>query len=247
MLKYQYILWSLLIMSCGNKTSESMVLRDSLSTDSLAAVQTETKQDSVTTEYDEPDPYPLLTTRLSDGKIHEFYQVYSDYGYNLHTRIKGEQKSEIISFAYDRYHDNEPFYTEGFPTPFRYFVSKDKKFIYVIGDIQANSNGWVTEYQIFKVDVETKKSRFLVDCAAIEVVSDGFIVAQARCTNADTARGTYEENWVMHDEKIDFDGNIVYVSKKEYSYEVMTEKFHSGIEYLYIKGFRLCPHSPEAL
>lgn len=190
------------------------------------------------------DPDIILTARLSDGNIHEFYQVYADYKYTLHTRIKGENKSEVIGFSYTRYQDNEPFYTDGFPAHIRYIVSKDKRFIYVVAAIQACGSGWTTEYQIFKVDVETKKSKILVECAAIEAVSDGFIVAKARCTNEDTAKGGYDLIWVLHDEKIDFDGNTVYVSEKEYDPDVMTKRFSSDTE-TDLKGFKSCTKSNE--
>ena len=44
----------------------------------------------------------------------------------------------------------------------------------------------------------------------------------------------------MHDEKINFDGKVISVSKKEYDYETMVKRFGSGKDYIYLKGFKLC-------
>lgn len=189
------------------------------------------------------NPDTILITKLSDGKIHEYYHVCSeDYLHNIHTRIRGEKNEEVISFIYDRYDDNDSFYDGGFPRAIRYVVSKDKKSIFVVGSVLANSNGWITEYQIFKLDVETNKTKCIVECAAIEAVSDGFVVAQARLANEKTATCTADEKWLLHDEKIDFDGNVVDVSRKEYGYDKMTKRFHSDDEeeFVYLKGFKKC-------
>lgn len=235
----KYLFTSLLLLvlaSCGNNTSESQPSQDSVTVDTT--ISEVPIQDEEIVQSTHPDT--ILVVRLADGKIHEYYQVYSNYTYNLHTRIKGEKKDKVIGFAYDRYQDGDPFYTDGFPSHINYVVSPDMKSIYVIGDIQANSNGWVTEYQIFKVDLETNKSKCIAECAAIEAVKDGFIVAQARLTNEETASNVADEIWVMHDEKIDFDGKVVNVSKKEYNYETMEKKFSSGNEYEHLKGFKSC-------
>lgn len=239
MRKIAFFLLAVITASCGNKTaSDISSTSDTTNIDTLLAENISESQTEDIKQSTHPDT--ILITRLSDGKVHEFYQVYGDYAYNLHTRIVGEKKDEVINFAYDRYNNGDPFYTEGLMTPIYYTVSPDQKYIYVIADIRANSNGWVQEYQIFKVDVEKNTSKFIVDCAAVEALPDGFIVAQARCTNAETAEYVAQEVWVMHDEKIDFDGNVLDVSKKEYDYETMTQKFSSGKKYVYLKGFKSC-------
>lgn len=230
-------LMSIVLASCGNKTTESQPSQDSVTVDTPAISEVPIKEKVIvpSTHLD-----TILAVKLADEKIHEYYQVYSDHNHNLHTKIKGEKKDKVIRFTYDRYQNGNPFHTEGFPSGIIYVVSPDKKFIFVIGDIHANSNGWVTNYQIFKVDLETNKSKCIAECAAIEAVKDGFIIARARLTNEESATCTAEEIWVMHDEKIDFDGKVVNVSKKEYDEKAMEKKFSSDIKGVYLKGFKSC-------
>lgn len=197
------------------------------------SLQTTQIQDLEIVQSSHPDT--ILIVKLSDGKIHEFYQVTSDH-YNLYTKIKGEDSTEVISFAYYRYEDYEPFYTDGFYIPIHYVVSQDKRYIYIATSIMANSNGWISDYQIFRVDVESKKTKLITECAAIKAVSDGFIVAQARLTNEGVC--VADEIWYMHDEKINFDGKVIDVSDKEYD---SFKKYSSqSDENVLLKGFKRC-------
>lgn len=220
----------LFLVSCVSKTKVPKI-------DSRSVIQKEEIVQSL-------HPDTILITRLDDGRIHEYYQVYSDYSYNLRTRIKGEENDEVIRFTYYRYENSEPFYTDGFMAPISY-VLKNKNHLYIISDICPNSDGWVTEYQIFKVDLKTNKTKFLVDCAAVEAVSDGFIVAQARLTNEDTAKCTADEIWLMHDEKINFDGKVVSVSDQEYDYATMERRFSSDHGNQCLKGIKSCSRHIE--
>lgn len=51
------------------------------------------------------------------------------------------------------------------------------------------------------------------------------VMAGARLTNGDTAQFTYQEEWVMHDIKLDLDGNTIKTSSREYSWEQMCDRF----------------------
>lgn len=82
-----------------------------------------------------------------------------------------------------------------------------------------------TEYQLFKIDCESLESKLLAECAALEATEKGFTIAKARLTNEDTAQFTNQEEWVMHDVQLDWDGNTVATSSKEYSVEQMHDRF----------------------
>lgn len=146
--------------------------------------------------------------------------------------------STIIPLLYPRY-ENHPDFFEfigGCPNQFHYLPSQDKKSLYLVTRVQANSNGWTSEYQLFKVDCETLEARFICDCAAIKATDKGFTVAQCRLTNRETATCTADEDWVMHDEYLDWDGNIVQVKEKEYGIRMMSIKYYSAPN-TYVKGF----------
>jgi len=89
---------------------------------------------------------------------------------------------------------------------------------------------------LFKVDCEKLKANLICECAAIAARRNGFTIAVARLVNEDTARCTADEIWVMHDEYLDWNGNVTKVGKHEYNYKEMESKY-SICEDTFIKGF----------
>ena len=194
----------------------------------------------------------LYSIVLQDGRRRTFVDVYShisDYREDYHALFAIDENpiwdlsrkhmdTTFIYTKYPRYEDIEDFfyYIGGIPNHILYLPSPDNKSLYIVTRVNANSNGWITEYQLFIVDCETLKARFIRDFAAIAVTANGFSIAVARLTNRETATCTAEEIWVMHDEYLDWNGNVVNVSKKEYDYKKMKRKYQSG-EYTFVKGF----------
>ena len=153
-----------------------------------------------------------------------FFELAVEHEYNLFVQESGKEPQRL-ELVYDRYHDGHNMLEDGWPIPLYYNVSPDRQSLYVVSRMLANSDGWVTEYQLFKIDCTTLKVEFLADCAAIKTIDDGFTIAVARLTNEDTAHFTYQEIWVMHDEQLDWNGNTISKSKKEYSYEQMVKRY----------------------
>ncbi|MCR5850560.1 MAG: hypothetical protein K6G92_07590 [Bacteroidaceae bacterium] len=204
---------------------------------------------------------------LSETRINDFYtytcadghkRVFGDMcricdGYEAgHVLIAREDNQDSILYVhlrYQRYHyepeDSDYYaYIGSIPDLSHYTVSRDKKSLYVVTRVHANSNGWVTEYQLFKVDCETLEAKFICECAAIAVTDKGFTIAVARIINEDTATCSADEIWVMHDEYLDWNGNVTSVSKQEYDGADMESKYLQS-EYTYIKGFTEITHSGE--
>lgn len=234
-----YILILLFFLSCGqgkNRITQATSCNEE--TDSIVA-------DSMSS--DSVPPYvstDFYTYTCKDGHKRVFYRVCwnkGDFWESNALFVRNENisdESQFIPLAYQRYDDDQDFFTVlgGIPGLSHYTVSKDKRYLYVVTEAHANSNGWITEYQLLKVDCETLDAEFICECAAIASTDIGFIIAVARLTNEDTARGTADEIWVMHDEYLDWDGNVIKVSKQEYYYETMQDKYLHG-EYTLIKGF----------
>ncbi len=153
---------------------------------------------------------------------------------------------QYINLTYQRYEDDPDYFENlgGIPDLPHSLVSHDRKNLYIVTRVHANSNGWVTEYQLFKIDCETLESKFICECAAIATTNKGFTIAVARITNEETATCTADEIWVMHDEDLDWKGNVIKVSNKEYSYEIMKKKYLQGEDTL-IKGFSGMAQSKE--
>lgn len=199
-------------------------------------VKTEQKQSVVAI----PDSaLELYSYNMPDGKVRVFFELMGEYGLNLYTMTYTESKPNKLELVYDRYHDGDNFLADGWMTPLYYKVSPDGKSLYVVSRMHANSDGWITEYQLFKIDCETLKSKLLAECAALEATEKGFTIAVARLTNEDTAQFTYQEVWVMHDVQLDLDGNTVATSSQEYSSEQMHDRFAVDAKgYHLVKGFQ---------
>ena len=148
-----------------------------------------------------------------------------------------------VRLLYPRYEDAPDYYAYigGCPRPFYTLPSPDGKYLYVVTGVHANSNGWISEYQLFKVNCETFDAKYICECAAIAVVNDGFVIAKARLTNEDTATCTADEIRVMHDEHLDWNGKIISIDEAEYDYKTMDKKYQTS-EYTLIKGFITSPH-----
>lgn len=199
-------------------------------------VKTEQKQAVVAV----PDSaLELYSYNMTDGTARAFFELKGEYGLNLYTMSSTESKPSKVELVYDRYHDGDNFLEDGWQTPLYYKVAPDGRCLYVVTRMHANSNGWTTEYQLFKIDCESLESKFLAECAALEATEKGFTIAVARLTNEDTAQFTYQEEWVMHDVQLDWDGNTVATSSKEYSVEQMHDRFAIDADGNHlVKGFQ---------
>ena len=155
---------------------------------------------------------------------------------DVHSHIS--DTTDVVLF-YERYEDGDNYMEDGSFYPFSYYV-RDKT-LYIVTNIGAMSNGWLTEYQLFKIDMETLSSYFILDCAAIAVDDpNGFIAAQGRLINEKEATCVADEIWVMHDVYLDWNGRLNRISSEEYDCgKTMPEKyFNEDYNYpCFNKGF----------
>ena len=216
--------------------------RASGNNDSLNCVNDTLEEDSLSTDTELTLVYTeFYTYTCEDGHSRSFGDVHcpwSKYRHMLYVDDEKKNEKEYIHLIYGRYEDVPDYfdYLGGIPDMSHYRVSKDKKNLYVVTRVHANSNGWTREYQLFIINCETLEWKFLCECAAIATTDKGFTIAVARLTNEDTAKCTADEIWLMHDEHLDWNGNVTKVSKKEYKYDEMKKKYFQS-EYTFIKGF----------
>lgn len=219
----------------------------------ISSATTETKSDAPTKttvktasdnseiEYRGDSLHLIHTITLSNGDVREFYQTIMDY-HLLYTKVRSKKSSfKRILTPYYRYGDGDDFFKEGIPgVYFIYKVAPDGKNLYVVGSVHANSNGWVSEYQLFRINCVTLEVKLLTECAAIKATKYGFVVAQARLTNANQATCTAEEIWLLHDEFLDLNGKVTAKSSDEYTFNTM-EKLYSSKKsgHDYVRNFNM--------
>ncbi|MBR1518674.1 MAG: hypothetical protein IJ624_04150 [Prevotella sp.] len=115
-----------------------------------------------------------------------------------------------------------------------YTISPDRRYLYILGYVCANSNGWTVNYHLYKLDCESLKIKEIAKCAAIKKTKRGFMIAKCRITNEDTAKCTADEIWLIHDVNIDWNGRVISSDKKEYDYAEMERRYSPRL----VKGFK---------
>lgn len=186
----------------------------------------------------------LYTYTRKDGSnrlfLDVFYNVpgYWENYHGLYAVDDNPSDTTYVLLKYPRYKDVEDFfsYIGGVPDHLLYLPCEDNKSLYVITRVNANSNGWVSEYQLFIVNMETLEQKYIAEFAAIEATEEGFRIAVARLTNEETATCTADEDWVMHDEYLDWSGKVTRVDSAEYDYPTLNDKYLNG-QYTLVRGF----------
>lgn len=102
------------------------------------------------------------------------------------------------------------------------------RYAYAIGDLLPHGNGWTCGYQLYRIDTQTLKTKYIGGFAAIHFDDDGFKAATARLTNPN-ASCTAEEIWVMRDNFYSLDGKLIRKGKDEYDYEEMIAQYSDSL------------------
>lgn len=175
-----------------------------------------------------------------NGKNRKFYEFISEDSLGQLWYVDdGNEVPKRIPTKYDRYNEGEDHFEDGFPR-MKYLVSPDGKKLYVATTVWANSDGWVTDYQLFLIDCESLSVSMIVECAAIMVTDQGFKIAECRLTNEKEAETTADEIWAIHDVYLDWQGKIIVDDKEhEYSDTRMVKKYSTKkkSDMLLVKGF----------
>lgn len=104
-------------------------------------------------------------------------------------------------------------------------LHQQDKYVYVVGDIVPNSNGWTVRYHLYRLDTLTLETKHIGNFAAIHFEDDGFKAATTRLTNPD-AECTADEIYAIHDVYFNNEGQQISESKEEYRYDEM-ERIYS--------------------
>ena len=108
---------------------------------------------------------------------------------------------------------------------FRLTYYQYRKYIYIVGDIMPNSNGWVSRFFLYRINTDDLSMKLIDAGAAIRFTPQEIVMAEARLTNEDEAECTAAEIWVMHDVHYDIHGNRIREEKKEYDCRELEHRY----------------------
>lgn len=170
---------------------------------------------------------------VGNGKYRDFFITNGENGCRFMVYDSSKDKYCDIDFHADDY------LNDGVPG-MAAFISPDGKYVYVVGDILANSTGWVSTLVIYQVYTKTLKAKLVNSVAAWRLEKDGFTVAsETRCTTPD-AEFSYQMDFAFEDITYGFDGKVMRKSKEYPSKEIKTRY---GTKKNNVKGLGVIRHS----
>ena len=191
-------------LSCTNKNGEKQKQL-------ISEVDSVTLRDSIG---DTDTSYlSIYKKELENGQYRDFYITRGEDGYIFRAYDSASKQYHNIDFNADDYMNG------GVPS-ITGFASPDGRYVYVVGDILANSTGWICTLLIYQVDTKTLKAKLVNGGAAWRLEEDGFTVAsETRCTTPD-AQCSAEMDFAFEDITYGFDGKIKHKSKEYQSNEI---------------------------
>ena len=170
---------------------------------------------------------------IGDRQYRDFFITSGENGYRF----------MVYDSSKDRYYDidfNADDYLNGGVPEMSGFASPDGRYVYVVGNILANSTGWISTLIIYQVDTNTLKAKLVNGVAAWRLEKDGFTVAsETRCTTPE-AECSAEMDFAFEDITYGFDGKVKHKSK-EYPSKEIEPRYGKNINT--VKGLGVVRHS----
>lgn len=175
---------------------------------------------------------------IDEGTDRVFYQKIIPGYYQLMVQDFGKNpiEGQRVPTPYrvcDRYpeeDDKEDYYTDGFEFPIVYKISLDKRFIYLVPLLPCNGNGYITAFQLLKVDCKTKECSVLAEFADICVTPNGFTIQEFEPLSEGTSMSIIEEQWRPFETDLDWNGKRI--SKKKYGISpIFKNSFYNQDDY----------------
>lgn len=155
----------------------------------------------------------IYKKELENGQYRDFYITRGEDGYIFRAYDSASKQYHRIDFNADDYMNGGVPGITGFASP-------DGRYVYVVGDILANSTGWICTLLIYQIDTKTLNAKLVNGAAAWRLEEDGFTVAsETRCTTPD-AQCSAEMDFAFVDITYGFDGKIKHKSKEYPSKEI---------------------------
>jgi hypothetical protein len=191
-------------LSCTNKNGETQKQL-------ISKVDSVTLKDSI--EDNDTSYLSIYKKEFENGQYRDFYITRGEDGYIF-------RAYDSVSKQYHNIDFNADDYMNGGVPGITGFVSPDGRYVYVVGDILANSTGWICTLLIYQIDTKTLKAKLVNGVAAWRLEEDGFTVAaETRCTTPD-AQCSAEMDFAFEDITYGFDGKIKHKSKEYPSNEI---------------------------
>ena len=208
-------------LSCTNKTGgqqkqqvEEKSCLASEESDSVQLSVCKKSKDFRMTEKD--DCYVSVYKKpIGNGVYCDFFITNGENGYRFMVYDSSKDRYYDINFNADDYLNDGVPGMSGFASP-------DGRYVYVVGDILANSTGWVSTFIIYQIDTKTLKAKLVNAVAAIRLEKNGFTVASMARSITPEASCSAEMDFAFEDITYGFDGKVRKKSKEYASSEIET-------------------------
>ena len=150
-------------LSCTNKNGEKQKQL-------ISEVDSVTLRDSI--EDTDTSYLSIYKKELENGQYRDFYITRGEDGYIFRAYDSASKQYHNIDFNADDYMNGGVSGITGFASP-------DGRYVYVVGDILANSTGWICTLLIYQVDTKTLKAKLVNGVAAWRLdVHSSFLIQQ---------------------------------------------------------------------
>ena len=175
------------------------------------------KPDVVVQEKEIPDSAVIIYESLVNDMSRTIYIKEKENGLKgifVHDSNK-EKVDRELHLRYYRYSSGEDMYAEGLPYSVCYVVSPNKRYTYVVTSVGACGSGFLTEHQLYRIDVQTLSYVIIKDCVTVTCNKDGFVMIQGDITNLETAISTAAFEYEFYFEYYDWSGKFIRRGKKQ--------------------------------
>lgn len=164
-----------------------------------------------------PDSAIVFYKDTLNDTLRTIYIVKKEYNLkSIFIHISGQVGTDKeLHLKYDRYSDGNNIFEDGLPYSMYYIVSPDKRYIYVVTSVGACGSGFLTEHQLFRINVQTLSCIMIKDCVTVSCNKDGFVMTQGYITNEETATTTTAFEYEFYFEYYDWSSKFVRKETKQ--------------------------------
>lgn len=164
-----------------------------------------------------PDSAIVIYEDTLNDTLRTIYIVNKEYDLkNIFLHMAGQIGTDKeLHLKYDRYSNGNDMFEDGLPYSIYYIVSPNKRYVYIVTSVGACGSGFLTEHQLYRINVQTLSCIMIKDCVTVSCNKSGFVMTQGYITNKETATTTAALEYEFYFEYYDWSGTLVRKGTKQ--------------------------------